>query len=100
MPRGSNQVIARRSGSVYPTPEPRHHGIGDRGVCLFRDDAPMSLTIALVADIHGNLAAFDAVLDALKTESPHQIVCLGDVAATDHNHLRSCDGCASLAARS
>jgi putative phosphoesterase len=42
----------------------------------------MSLTIALVADIHGNLAAFDAVLDALKAEPPDQIVCLGDVAAT------------------
>jgi putative phosphoesterase len=40
------------------------------------------LTIALVADIHGNLAAFDAVLDALKAEPPDQIVCLGDVAAT------------------
>jgi putative phosphoesterase len=42
----------------------------------------VSLTIALVADIHGNLAAFDAVLDALQAEPPHQIVCLGDVAAT------------------
>lgn len=42
----------------------------------------MSLTIALIADIHGNLAAFDAVLDALKAEPPDQIVCLGDVAAT------------------
>ena len=42
----------------------------------------MSMTIALMADIHGNLAAFDAVLDALKTESPDQIICLGDVAAT------------------
>jgi putative phosphoesterase len=49
---------------------------------LSRDDATMSLTIALVADIHGNLAAFDAVLDALKAEPPDQIVCLGDVAAT------------------
>src|SRR5215212_5716568 len=42
----------------------------------------MSLTIALIADIHGNLAALDAVLDALAVEPPDQIVCLGDVAAT------------------
>jgi putative phosphoesterase len=42
----------------------------------------MRLTIALIADIHGNLAALDAVLDALTAEPPDQIVCLGDVAAT------------------
>src|SRR3954468_17686678 len=42
----------------------------------------MSLTIALIADIHGNLAALDAVLDALQAKRPDQIVCLGDVAAT------------------
>jgi putative phosphoesterase len=51
-------------------------------VCLYRDDATMSLAIALIADIHGNLAALDAVLEALKAEPPDQIVCLGDVAAT------------------
>jgi predicted phosphodiesterase len=51
-------------------------------VCLYRGDATMSLTIALVADIHGNLAALDAVLDVLTAEPPDQIVCLGDVAAT------------------
>jgi putative phosphoesterase len=42
----------------------------------------MSITIALIADIHGNLAALDAVLDALRAERPDEIVCLGDVAAT------------------
>ena len=42
----------------------------------------MSVTVALIADIHGNLAALDAVLDALRAEPPDQIVCLGDVAAT------------------
>jgi putative phosphoesterase len=42
----------------------------------------MSLTVALIADIHGNLAALDAVLDTLKAEPPDQIICLGDVAAT------------------
>lgn len=51
-------------------------------VCLDRGDAPVSKTIALIADIHGNLAALDAVLDALGTMPPDQIVCLGDVAAT------------------
>ena len=42
----------------------------------------MNVTIALIADVHGNLAALDAVLDALTREQPDQIVCLGDVAAT------------------
>jgi putative phosphoesterase len=51
-------------------------------VCSYRDDATTSLTIALIADIHGNLVALDAVLDALKAEPPDQIICLGDVAAT------------------
>lgn len=40
-----------------------------------------SMKIALIADIHGNLAAFEAVLEALDQEQPEQIVCLGDVAA-------------------
>jgi len=51
-------------------------------VCLDRDDGTMTMTIALIADIHGNLAALDAVLDALQAETPDQIVCLGDVSAT------------------
>jgi putative phosphoesterase len=49
---------------------------------LYGDDAAVSMTIALIADIHGNLAALEAVLDALRAEPPDQIVCLGDVAAT------------------
>jgi predicted phosphodiesterase len=40
------------------------------------------MRIALIADIHGNLAALEAVLADLAHESPDQIVCLGDVAAT------------------
>src|SRR5215218_1059679 len=86
MPGGSNQIIAQHSNSVYATaePHPRDHGMVSEteNVCLYRDDATMSLTIALIADIHGNLTALDAVLDALKAEPPDQIVCLGDVAAT------------------
>jgi predicted phosphodiesterase len=42
----------------------------------------MNSTVALIADIHGNLAALEAVLDTLAHEGPDQIVCLGDVAAT------------------
>ena len=42
----------------------------------------MRSTIALIADIHGNLAALEAVLEALAHERPDEIVCLGDVAAT------------------
>ncbi len=40
------------------------------------------MKIALIADIHGNLAALDAVLAAISQERPDEIVCLGDVAAT------------------
>ncbi len=39
------------------------------------------MNIALIADIHGNLAAFEAVLEALDRERADQIVCLGDVAS-------------------
>lgn len=39
------------------------------------------MRIGLIADIHGNLVALDAVLAALARESPDQLVCLGDVAA-------------------
>jgi len=40
------------------------------------------MRVALIADIHGNLAALEAVLTAIAGERPDQIVCLGDVAAT------------------
>jgi predicted phosphodiesterase len=50
-------------------------------ICRYGDDAAVSMTVALIADIHGNLAALEAVLDALRAEPPDQIVCLGDVAA-------------------
>lgn len=40
------------------------------------------MRVALIADIHGNLAALDAVLAALGEEQPDEMVCLGDVAAT------------------
>ena len=38
------------------------------------------MKIALIADIHGNLAAFEAVLAEIEREGPDQVVCLGDVA--------------------
>jgi putative phosphoesterase len=40
------------------------------------------MRIALIADIHGNLAALQAALEAFDRERPDQVVCLGDVAAT------------------
>lgn len=40
------------------------------------------MRIALIADIHGNLAALDAVLAALAPAEIDRFVCLGDVAAT------------------
>lgn len=40
------------------------------------------MRFALIADIHGNLAALDAVLDAIARDGIEDIICLGDVAAT------------------
>jgi putative phosphoesterase len=39
------------------------------------------MRIAIVSDIHGNLAAFDAVLDDLARERPDRILHAGDLAA-------------------
>ena len=72
-----------RPGAQWPlVTDPSPDGIGDGGCPPYWDNALMSSTIALIAEIHGNLAALDAVLDALRAEPPDQIVCLGDVAAT------------------
>lgn len=38
------------------------------------------MRVALIADIHGNLVALEAVLAAIDREQPDQVVCLGDVA--------------------
>lgn len=35
--------------------------------------------LALIADIHSNLEALKAVLDALKEQKPSEILCLGDI---------------------
>src|SRR6476661_8666361 len=39
------------------------------------------MKIAVLADIHGNVVALDAVLAALDAERPERVVLLGDVAA-------------------
>ena len=39
------------------------------------------MKVAVIADIHGNLVALDAVLDELETAPVDRIVCLGDVVA-------------------
>jgi predicted phosphodiesterase len=39
------------------------------------------MKIAVLADIHGNIVALDAVLSILDAERPDRVVCLGDVAA-------------------
>lgn len=39
------------------------------------------MRIAIVSDIHGNLVAFNAVLDDIVGEQVDRIICLGDVAA-------------------
>ncbi len=38
------------------------------------------MRIGIIADVHANLAALDAVLAALAAEPADRIVCLGDVA--------------------
>ena len=40
---------------------------------------------AIIADIHGNLEAFQTVLDDIKTQNVQQIVCLGDVVGYNAN---------------
>jgi putative phosphoesterase len=40
----------------------------------------MPTTVAVIADLHGNLFALDAVLAELERDSVDEIVCLGDVA--------------------
>lgn len=40
------------------------------------------MRIALISDIHGNLVALEALLEALKRAAPDQVICLGDIAAT------------------
>lgn len=39
------------------------------------------MRMGLIADIHGNLVALDAVLADLARDQPDRLVCLGDVAA-------------------
>jgi predicted phosphodiesterase len=40
------------------------------------------MRVAVIADIHGNLTALEAVLADLAATQVDEIVCLGDVAAT------------------
>jgi predicted phosphodiesterase len=40
------------------------------------------MRVALIADIHGNLASLEAVLSDIECEGVDETVCLGDVAAT------------------
>ena len=37
------------------------------------------MIIGVIADVHGNLEALDAVLAALETENIDRMVCLGDL---------------------
>lgn len=51
----------------------------------------MSSRIAVISDIHGNLHAFMAVLDALGTLNVDEIVCLGDIVGYGPNPDRCID---------
>ena len=39
------------------------------------------MKLALIADIHGNMFAFDAILEDIRRHNVDQLLCLGDVAA-------------------
>jgi putative phosphoesterase len=39
------------------------------------------MRIAIISDIHGNLVAFEAILDDIAREGVDRLICLGDVAA-------------------
>ena len=47
------------------------------------------MRLAVFGDIHGNLPAFEAVLNDIRTQSPDSLLCLGDV-ATDGAWPREC----------
>jgi predicted phosphodiesterase len=40
------------------------------------------MSVAIISDIHGNLVALDAVLNAIESRHIKRIICLGDIAAT------------------
>ncbi|MGH7991296.1 MAG: metallophosphoesterase family protein [Limisphaerales bacterium] len=40
---------------------------------------------AIIADIHGNMEAFQVVLNDIKSQNATQIVCLGDVVGYNAN---------------
>ena len=63
---------------------------------LHRDDAAVSMTIALIADIHGNLAALEAVLDALRAEPTDRSFVSETSRRQGRNPARSCSGCTVL----
>lgn len=42
---------------------------------------PLTTPIAILADIHGNLLALEAVLADLKEQAVDQVICLGDIVA-------------------
>lgn len=49
------------------------------------------MRLALISDVHGNALALEAVLAHLNTQSPDQIVCLGDVAANGAHPAQTLD---------
>ena len=51
---------------------------------------------ALIADIHGNLVALDAVLSDIERRRVDRVVCLGDVAATGPQPCEAIDRIAEI----
>lgn len=51
---------------------------------------------ALIADIHGNLVALDAVLSDIERRGADRVVCLGDVAATGPQPCEAIDRIAEI----
>ncbi len=51
----------------------------------------MGEKIAIIADIHSNLEALEAVLRRIETEKPDKIICLGDIVGYGANPNECCD---------
>lgn len=58
------------------------------------------MRVAVIADVHGNCGALDAVLADLEARPVDRIVCLGDMIQGGHNRRRPSRGCAISARRS
>ena len=58
------------------------------------------MRVAVVSDIHANLAALEAVLAAIDADAPDELWCLGDLVGYGPRPNECCDAVAARAAAS